>query len=87
MAFQKSNKPSSYDPNLDVAIFTKEVEVGDSKIILSVHSYNQGEKKLQLGRANKSKEDGSWQFAKLGRMKKEEVKAFVSVIQEVYKNL
>jgi len=89
MAFSNKGKSggSSYDPNLDVEVFSKEVEVGDSKIVLSVYSYNKGEKKLQITRSNKSKEDGSWVFAKLGRLKKDEVTALYKAIPEVHKSL
>ena len=88
MAFtKKSGASSTYDATKDVKVFTKEIEVGESKITLDVCSYNNGEKKVQISRSNKSKEDGSWVFAKLGRLKKDELALIYKAIPEVHKNL
>lgn len=70
-----------YDSNLDKKLFSKEVEAGIGKIIVSVHSYNNGAAKLQLTRENLDA-DGNPRFAKLGRLTKEEAQAVIPVIQE-----
>ena len=85
MAFTKKGG-TSYDPNLDVELSRKEIEIGEAKLVLSVHSYNNGEKKLGLAKVTKSK-DGK-DFSKVWcRLKKEEVAALHKAIPEVYKNL
>lgn len=70
-----------YDPNLDERLFSKASETDGGKIVVSVHSYNHGVKKLQITREN-SGPDGETRFAKLGRMTKEEIQAILPFIQE-----
>ncbi len=82
-----NTRSAGFDASLDVKVFSKEVEVGKSKIVLDVCSYNNGAKKLQFSRLNESKEDGSWVFAKLGRISKDEVKAIHAALPEIYKNM
>ncbi len=47
----------------------------------SIYSYNKGTKKLQLTRENKNSK-GELSFAKLGRLTKEEIEAFLPLIKE-----
>ena len=75
-----------YDASLDKEVFTKSHENDDGKITVSVHSYNNGPKKLQIVRENRDQE-GSLRFAKLGRMTKDEVQAVLPLIQEALSNM
>lgn len=75
-----------YDASLDKEIFTKPHENDDGKITVSVHSYNNGPKKLQIVRENRDQE-GALRFAKLGRMTKDEVQAILPLIQEALSNM
>ncbi len=76
-----------YDSSLDKQIFAKGWEGPDgSKIIVSVYSYNNGPKKLQLAREN-SDSEGNARFAKLGRMTKDEVQGILPLVQEAMSQL
>ena len=70
-----------YDSSLDEKLFSKSWEDDDSKISVSVYSYNKGLKKLQISRETKDAE-GEPRFAKLGRLTKEEATAILPLIQE-----
>lgn len=70
-----------YNSSLDQETFSKFWENDTGKIIVSVHSYNNGPKKLQLARELKGKE-GQPTFAKLGRLSKEEVEGILPLIKE-----
>ena len=71
-----------YDKSLDVE--TKEFT--DTRIHVGVYSYNGGEKKLQITRENKNRND-EWQFVKMGRLNKEEVKEIVPVIMKAAESM
>jgi len=75
-----------YDPNLDVKVYSEEVEFDNSKIIVSVMSYNEGQKKLQIGR-EKQDAEGNYKFAKLGRLSKEEVEKVIPLMEKVKEQL
>ena len=70
-----------YDAKLDNQLFTKSVENDLGKISVSIYSYNNGVKKLQISRENKN-EEGKLSFAKLGRLTKDEAAAILPLIQE-----
>jgi len=70
-----------YDSSLDEQIFSKDWEDEGGKIVVSVHSYNKGAKKLQIAREIKDRM-GNAAFAKLGRLSKEELKGILPLIQE-----
>ena len=70
-----------YDSSLDNQIFTKSWETEDTKVNVSVYSYNNGPKKLQIGRENKDAE-GGYRFSKLGRLTKEEAEGILPLVQE-----
>ncbi|MFH1768260.1 MAG: hypothetical protein ABH858_03770 [Candidatus Omnitrophota bacterium] len=70
-----------YDKSLDDCIFTKAWEKGGQRLTVSVYSYNNGPKKLQITRENQDSH-GEFRFAKLGRMAKEEVESILPLIQE-----
>ena len=71
-----------YDASLDKQVFSKSHEADGTKITVSIYSYNNGPKKLQLSRENQNAE-GEWRFSKLGRMTKEEFQAIQPFLQEV----
>lgn len=75
-----------YDANLDKEVFSKPYDTEDTKIIVSVHSYNNGPKKLQITRENKDME-GNFRFTKLGRLSKDEIQAILPLIQEALVNM
>ncbi|MFA5410990.1 MAG: hypothetical protein WC321_03915 [Candidatus Omnitrophota bacterium] len=70
-----------YDSKLDEQLFSKSHETANEKVIVSVYSYNNGPKKLQIAREVKDKE-GNYNFVKLGRLSKEELQAILPLIQE-----
>ena len=76
----------AYDAKMDSQVFTKSWENDLSKISVSIYSYNNGPKKLQISRENKS-EEGKTSFAKLGRLTKEEAKAILPYIQEALQHM
>ena len=75
-----------FDPKLDEKLFTKEWDSESGRLVVSVHSYNKGLKKLQISRENQTQE-GEYRFAKLGRMTKEEVEAVLPLIQEAVQHM
>ena len=75
-----------YDSSLDKEVFAKSGENDDGKITVSIHSYNNGPKKLQIVRENRDQE-GALRFAKLGRMTKDEVQAILPLVQEALSNM
>ncbi len=68
-----------YDSNLDDQLFSESVDFEDTKISVSVYSYNNGPKKVQITRENKDTQ-GNFRFTKLGRMSKEEAEAVLPLI-------
>jgi hypothetical protein len=70
-----------YDSSLDEQIFAKAWETESGKIVVSVYSYNNGPKKLQIIREIKDRE-GKSNFAKLGRLSKDELQGILPFIQE-----
>ena len=75
-----------YDKSLDNEIFSKNWEDDSSRVTVSVYSYNNGPKKLQISRENKDAE-GNLRFSKLGRMTKEEAQAVLPFITEAITHL
>jgi hypothetical protein len=70
-----------YDSSLDKEEFSKTYEAEITKVIVSVHSYNNRPKKLQITRENRDG-SGTFRFTKLGRLAKEELQAILPIIQE-----
>ncbi len=70
-----------YDSSLDEELFSKAWESEATKVTVSVHSYNNGPKKLQVTRENKDA-NGNFRFTKLGRISKEELGGILPLIQE-----
>ena len=75
-----------YDSSLDKQLFTKSFESDDTKITVSVYSYNSGPKKLQISREVPDAE-GSMRFAKLGRLTKEEFQGILPFFQEALEKM
>ena len=75
-----------FDPNLDKKLFSEEKEFERTKLTVSVMSYNDGPKKLQISRENKTA-TGDLQFAKLGRMTKEEAEAVLPLMQKALEHM
>jgi hypothetical protein len=72
----------AFDTSLDKELFGEEVVFEITKIRVSVMSYNEGQKKLQISRVNLNTESGEWRFSKLGRLVKEEAEAIFPLIQK-----
>lgn len=70
-----------YDSELDKSLFSKFWESAEQRLTVSVYSYNQGPKKLQISRQNKD-EQGDFKFFKLGRMTKEEIESLLPLLKE-----
>jgi predicted transcriptional regulator len=70
-----------YDSSLDEQLFSQSWEDEGGKIVVSIHSYNKGPKKLQIAREIKDRM-GNAAFAKLGRLSKEEIRGILPLIQE-----
>lgn len=70
-----------YDNSLDRKVFSKEWVTERERITVSVYSYNNGPKKLQITRENKDKE-GNYRFTRLGRLSREEAVAVIPLMQE-----
>jgi len=75
-----------YDASLDECVFTQNWEMEDGRLIVSVWSYNKGQKKLQITRENRTSA-GELRFTKLGRMTKDEIEAILPLIQEAIQHL
>ena len=75
-----------YDSNLDQQVFSKGWENDGGKIVVSVYSYNNGPKKMQIIREIKNRE-GVSNFAKLGRLSKEELEAQTRLADEVLEEI
>lgn len=75
-----------YDRSLDDQLFSKCWETESERLTISIYSYNNGPKKLQITRENKSAQ-GEFRFTKLGRLSKDETNAILPLIQEALKNM
>ncbi|MBM3246644.1 MAG: hypothetical protein FJZ13_04900 [Candidatus Omnitrophica bacterium] len=76
----------AYDSSLDDQIFSKSWENDTGKILVSVYSYNNGPKKLQITRELKGRE-GQPAFAKLGRLSREEAEGILPLIEEALEEM
>jgi hypothetical protein len=75
-----------YDANMDKALFSEIVEFETTRITVSVFSYNNGTPKLQISRENMDP-DGTFKFAKLGRMIKEEAEKVVPLMAKALEQM
>ena len=70
-----------YDRDLDECLFSKVWEDENDRLTVSIFSYNNGQKKLQISRESKNAQ-GELRFAKMGRLTKVEAEALLPFIQE-----
>ncbi len=70
-----------YDRDLDECLFSKVWEDENDRLTVSIFSYNNGQKKLQISRESKNAQ-GELRFAKMGRLTKGEAEALLPFIQE-----
>jgi hypothetical protein len=70
-----------YDSSLDEQLFTKACDTDNGRLSVSIYSYNNGQKKIQISRESKDQQD-NLKFAKLGRVSKSEMEALLPLIQE-----
>ena len=75
-----------YDSSLDESLYSKAWESDTGRSTVSVFSYNNGQKKLQISRENRTGE-GELRFAKMGRLTKDEAEAILPLIQEALKKM
>jgi hypothetical protein len=75
-----------FDPNLDKKLFSETKDFEMTRVTVAVHQYNEGEKKLQISRENRSQE-GEWRFAKLGRLFNDEVEAIIPLMQKALESM
>ena len=75
----------AYDNSLDKSLFSEPIEFDNSRITVSVFSYNNGIPKLQISRETKNGEE--YTFAKLGRMTKEEAEKVIPAIHNALKHM
>lgn len=76
----------AFDPNLDKKLFSETKEFETTRITVAVHQYNDGEKKMQISRENRNQEN-EWNFAKLGRMFKDEAEAIIPLMQKALEHM
>lgn len=81
------NNMAGYDRSLDKELAREELDFETTKIIASVMSYNEGEKKLQLSRENLNPETGEWRWSKLGRLNKREVEGLIPILEKLKENM
>lgn len=75
----------AYDNSLDAQLFSESFESGNSRVSVSVYSYNNGTPKLQISR--ETREDEDYKFAKLGRLTKEEASKIVPLIEKALRHM
>ena len=71
----------AYDNSLDQSLFSKSFDTDAGRITVSIYSYNEGLKKIQISRENMNKSD-ELKFAKLGRITKSEAESIIPIMQE-----
>lgn len=75
-----------YDSGLDKKLFSESIEGETSRLTVSVYSYNEGMKKLQISRENRDPQ-GDYRFSKMGRLTKEEATGVLPLMQEALKKM
>ena len=76
----------AFDSSLDKKLYSQSFDTDEGKITVSIFSYNNGPKKLQISREVLGA-DGEMKFAKLGRLTKKEVVALIPILQDALSNL
>ncbi len=75
-----------YDNSLDEQLFAKSEDTENGRLTVSIYSYNGGQKKIQISRETKDKQD-NLKFAKLGRVSKDEMGSLMPILQEALSNM
>jgi len=78
---------AGFDRELDKELFGEDAKFETCRIRVSIMQYNEGLKKLQISRENLNAEDGSYRWAKLGRMTKEEASSVVPLMEKALKHM
>lgn len=78
---------AGFDKSLDVEIFGDEAKFDTTKLRVSVMSYNEGMKKIQISRDNLNPESGEWRWSKLGRMNKAEAEAVLPLLEKAISHM
>jgi hypothetical protein len=84
----RNNKEATvpYEKSLDVETFKEVKDFGETRITVGVFSYNNGPKKLQIVRENKTQEE-EWRYTKLGRMSKDEAQEILPIIMKAVEGM
>ena len=77
----------AFDKTLDKEMFSEVIKFETSRITVGVFSYNDGTPKLQVSRENLNPTTGEYNFAKLGRMLKEEAEKVIPVMQKAIQRM
>ena len=77
----------AFDKNLDKELFSESIELENTKLTVSVYSYNEGTPKLQISRENKSASSEEYKFSKLGRMTKQELESIMPFLEKAKNHL
>ena len=75
-----------YDNSLDEQLFAKSQDTDNGRLTVSIYSYNSGQKKIQISRETKDKQD-NLKFAKLGRVSKDEMESLMPILTEALSNM
>ncbi len=75
----------AFDSSMDKSLFSESIEFDTSRITVGVFSYNNGTPKFQISRETKNGEE--YNFAKLGRMTKQEVEKVLPIMEKALKHL
>ncbi|MDP8296626.1 MAG: hypothetical protein RAP41_00365 [Candidatus Orphnella occulta] len=75
-----------YDNSLDEQLFAKSQDTDSGRLTVSIYSYNSGQKKIQISRETKDKQD-NLKFAKLGRVSKDEMESLMPILTEALSNM
>ncbi len=75
-----------YDNSLDEQLFAKSQDTDNGRLTVSIYSYNGGQKKIQISRETKDKQD-NLKFAKLGRVSKDEMESLMPILTEALSNM
>lgn len=75
-----------FDKSLDAELFKEVKEFEETRITVGVYSYNDGPKKLQISRENKTQNE-EWRFAKLGRLLKDEAQEILPIMKQALETM
>jgi len=74
---------AGYNSSLDKEHFAGSIESENDRLLISVHSYNGGDRKIQIGGRVYEKKNGTDGFRKAGRLTVAEFKELVSMAPEI----